>query len=79
MGEGSGRGSIEITNKSMPQDIKANIVRNVTDQHTRSFQYSKNNTNLQFTLRTDDKKYVTEFAELLKIAVEDVEKLKSEI
>jgi hypothetical protein len=54
----------------------AKETKNVTQSgHTdaRTFTYSRNNTNLSFTLRTDIKQELKDFLELLKNAVVEVE------
>ncbi len=54
----------------MSKDQKNITKRDHTDR--RQFAYSRNNVNLSFTLRTDIKQELKDFAELLKEAEKDV-------
>lgn len=48
-------------------------VLKINNTLSKTFDYSKGNVNLRFTLRTDIKKDLKDFLELLKVAIKEVE------
>lgn len=57
---------------SLFNKIKKSIVQN-NSTVTKHFSYSKNGVNLDFDLRTDTKTQLKDFAELLKVAILEVD------